>query len=244
MAGVTLTASEIDLNTINKYLEYTNFPDLWDLVKPSYIGEKVTINPVDVLVPRGLSVEDAEAFLNSLTFNERQLISLAYADPMGNEFLEENVLRVYNLHYDNYLNKKQGHQNNNDVSEGAGTIAAGGTSGLPPDDDDDNSNRDKNNNNTQNNASKDPNEIKHTYNSIKDSPNYPKGFRGVQNGTTKHNVNNGQALENLRKIEQGQWKKVYQNGYDSSGNRVSIHYFQSQSGRVFNVKVKPGWSLK
>lgn len=143
MAGVTLTASEIDLNTINKYLEYTNFPDLWDLVKPSYIGEKVTINPVDVLVPRGLSVEDAEAFLNSLTFNERQLISLAYADPMGNEFLEENVLRVYNLHYDNYLNKKQGHQNNNDVSEGAGTIAAGGAPGLPPDDDGNKNDSDK-----------------------------------------------------------------------------------------------------
>ena len=89
MAGVTLTASEIDLNTINKYLEYTNFPDLWDLVKPSYIGEKVTINPVDVLVPRGLSVEDAEAFLNSLTFNERQLISLAYADPMEMNFLKK-----------------------------------------------------------------------------------------------------------------------------------------------------------
>ena len=137
MAGVTLTASEIDLNTINKYLEYTNFLDLWDLVKPSYIGKKVTINPVDVLVRRGLSVEDAEAFLNSLTLNERQLISLAYADPMENEFLEENVLRVYNLDYDNYLNKKQGHQNNNDVSEGAGTIAAGGASGLPPDDEDD-----------------------------------------------------------------------------------------------------------
>ena len=119
LAEVTLTASEIDLNTINKYLEYTNFLDLWDLVKPSYIGKKVTINPVDVLVRRGLSVEDAEAFLNSLTLNERQLISLAYADPMENEFLEENVLRVYNLDYDNYLNKKQGHQNNNDLSEGA-----------------------------------------------------------------------------------------------------------------------------
>ncbi|MCX8582412.1 MULTISPECIES: hypothetical protein [unclassified Gilliamella] len=119
MAGVTLTASEIDLNTINKYLKYTNFPDLWDLVKQSYIGEKVTISPVDVLVGRGFSVEDAEAFLNSLTLNERQLISLAYADQMENEFLEENVLRVYNLDYDNYLNKKQGHQNNNDVSEGA-----------------------------------------------------------------------------------------------------------------------------
>ena len=125
----------------------------------------------------------------------------------------------------------------------SGSIAIGGAPGLPPDDDDDNSNRNKNNN-TQNNASKDSNEIKHTYNSIKDSPNYPKGFRGVQNGTTKHNVNNREALESLRKVEQGQWKKVYQNGYDSSGNKVSIHYFQSQSGRVFNVKVKPGWSLK
>jgi len=25
-------------------------------------------------------------------------------------------------------------------------------------------------------------------------------------------------------------------------NKVSIHYFQSQSGKVFDVKVKPGWS--
>ena len=143
LAELTLTASEIDLNTINKYLEYTNFLDLWDLVKPSYIGKKVTINPVDVLVLRGLSVEDAEAFLNSLTLNERQLISLAYAAPMGNEFLEENVLKVYDLYYDDYLNKKQGHQNNNDVSEGAGTIAAGGTSGLPPDDDGNKNDSDK-----------------------------------------------------------------------------------------------------
>lgn len=62
---------------------------------------------------------------------------------MENEFLEENVLRVYNLHYDNYLNKKQGHQNNNDVSEGAGTIAAGGAPGLPPDDDGNKNDSDK-----------------------------------------------------------------------------------------------------
>ena len=37
-------------------------------------------------------------------------------------------------------------------------------------------------------------------------------------------------------------------GYDAygifirSGNKVSIHYFRSQSGRVFDVKVKQGWS--
>ena len=45
-----------------------------------------------------------------------------------------------------------------------------------------------------------------------------------------------------REIESGKWTKVYKDGYDSSGNKISIHYFQSQSGKVFNVKVKPGWS--
>jgi hypothetical protein len=124
----------------------------------------------------------------------------------------------------------------NKEQEDSSPAVANGAPGLPPDDDDDKSDR--------NNVSRDLNEIKNTYNSIKDSPNYPKGFRDIQNGKTKHNINNLQVLEKLRKIEQGQWKKVYQNGYDSSGNKISIHYFQSQSGRVFNVKVKPGWSLK
>ena len=49
-------------------------------------------------------------------------------------------------------------------------------------------------------------------------------------------------LEILRKIEPGKWKKVYQDGFDTSGNLVSIHYFQSLSGKVFDVKVKFGWS--
>jgi filamentous hemagglutinin len=26
------------------------------------------------------------------------------------------------------------------------------------------------------------------------------------------------------------------------GEEISIHYFQSESGKVFNVKVKSGWS--
>jgi filamentous hemagglutinin len=86
------------------------------------------------------------------------------------------------------------------------------------------------------------NEIKHTYNSIKDAPQYPQGFRASQNGTTKNVVNDRALLEQLRKVESGKWSKIYKDGFDASGNKVSVHYFQSQSGRVFNVKVKPNWS--
>lgn len=85
-------------------------------------------------------------------------------------------------------------------------------------------------------------ELTHTYNSIKDAPKYPNGFQGVQNGTRKVNINNGEALDELRKIESGQWKKVYKDGYDAYGNEISIHYFESKSGKVFDVKVTTGWS--
>ena len=86
------------------------------------------------------------------------------------------------------------------------------------------------------------NEIKDVYNSIKDSPDYPKEFEAVKNGTTKNTIKNKELLDKLREIESGKWTKVYKDGYNSSGNKISIHYFQSQSGKVFNVKVKPGWS--
>lgn len=79
-------------------------------------------------------------------------------------------------------------------------------------------------------------------NSIKNSPNYPEGFKERQNGTTKNNVKNKDLLDELRKIEPGEWNKVYKDGYDASGNKISIHYFQSKSGKVFDVKVKNGWS--
>ena len=86
------------------------------------------------------------------------------------------------------------------------------------------------------------NELKDVYNSIKDSPDYPKEFEAVKNGTTKNTIKNKELLDKLREIESGKWTKVYKDGYNSSGNKISIHYFQSQSGKVFNVKVKPGWS--
>ncbi|EJH7014676.1 hypothetical protein NFT50_003206 [Salmonella enterica] len=84
--------------------------------------------------------------------------------------------------------------------------------------------------------------IKNTYNSIKNAPLYPQGFRAIQNGTVKNTVNNKEVLDSLRAIESGKWSKVYKDGYDASGNKISVHYFQSQSGKVFDVKVKPGWS--
>jgi hypothetical protein len=81
------------------------------------------------------------------------------------------------------------------------------------------------------------------YNGIKDAPEYPQGFKPrTGNHTTRNNVNNKELLDELRQIERGDWKKVYKDGYDANGNRISIHFFQSPSGKVFNVKVKPGWS--
>lgn len=77
---------------------------------------------------------------------------------------------------------------------------------------------------------------------FKDLPNYLEGFEPVKNGTTKNTVKNGELLDELRKVESGTWKKIYKDGYDAYGNEVSIHYFQSESGKVFDVKVKPGWS--
>jgi filamentous hemagglutinin len=80
------------------------------------------------------------------------------------------------------------------------------------------------------------------YNSIKETPNYPPGFTTRWNGKTQHQINNHQLLEMLRSLEPGKWKKIYQDGFDAQGLRISIHYFQSPSGKVFNVKVKLGWS--
>ncbi|MDC9591562.1 hypothetical protein PSI23_20325 [Xenorhabdus sp. XENO-10] len=86
------------------------------------------------------------------------------------------------------------------------------------------------------------NSIKHTYKSIKDAPQYPKGFINRQNGTTKRPMDNGQLLAELRRdVESGKWDKVYKDGL-VNGQKVSIHYFESRSGLVFNVKVVHGWS--
>lgn len=84
--------------------------------------------------------------------------------------------------------------------------------------------------------------LKHVYKSIKDAPEYPQGFSAAKNGTVKHNIKNLELLDQLREIEPGAWDKVYKDGVNASGRKISIHYFQSQSGQVFNVKVKNNWS--
>ena len=84
--------------------------------------------------------------------------------------------------------------------------------------------------------------IKNVYNSIKDAPKYPDGFTAVQNGMKKVPINDMPLLAELKKVEQGEWKKVYKDGYDAYGNKISVHYFESRSGKVFDVEVKSYWS--
>ena len=57
--------------------------------------------------------------------------------------------------------------------------------------------------------------LQNVYDSIKKAPKYPEGFRTVQNGTKKVNINNREVLDELRNVESGQWKKVYKDGYAS-----------------------------
>ena len=83
--------------------------------------------------------------------------------------------------------------------------------------------------------------LKNVYNSIKEAPGFPKGFKSTKGLTTTHTVKNKQLLEQLRQIERGKWQKVYKDG-TQNGKAVSVHYFRSQSGKVFDVKTKPGWS--
>ena len=85
-------------------------------------------------------------------------------------------------------------------------------------------------------------EIKHVYDSVKKAPKYPEGFRLAQNGRKKVTVNEAKLLSNLRQVEPGKWWKVFEDGYDAYGNKISIHYFVSKSGKVFDVDVKRGWS--
>ena len=46
-------------------------------------------------------------------------------------------------------------------------------------------------------------ELQEFYKSIKDSPNYPQGFKAVKNGTRSNTINNKSLLEKLRQKEPG-----------------------------------------
>ena len=63
-----------------------------------------------------------------------------------------------------------------------GSFSTGGSGGWEPDED---------------------GEIRNTYRSIKDAPQYPRGVRNVQNGTTRNVVKDQQLLKQLRKVDSG-----------------------------------------
>ncbi|AFY96753.1 hypothetical protein [Chamaesiphon minutus] len=83
--------------------------------------------------------------------------------------------------------------------------------------------------------------VRNVYSSLNKSPDFPRGFRSAPNGTQKVEINHRELVRELRKIEPRKWYKVYRNGYVGT-NKVSVHYFESATRRVFNVKVKDGWS--
>jgi hypothetical protein len=84
-------------------------------------------------------------------------------------------------------------------------------------------------------------ELKNVYNGLRNTPGYPSNFRNIQNGTTRNSISRKDLLEELRKIEPGNWHKVYKDGW-SGNQKVSLHYFESPSGKIFDFKIKPEWS--
>ena len=81
--------------------------------------------------------------------------------------------------------------------------------------------------------------MKQLDNSLEAAPEYPEDFRPIPNGMRKLKVKNQWLLEELRKIEPSEWSKVYKDGYSGS-QEVSLHYFESGSGQVFDIKIKLG----
>jgi len=92
------------------------------------------------------------------------------------------------------------------------------------------------------NTGEEQSSLQQIFTSIKDAPKYPKDFRVARNGTRRLPVENKQLLEKLKQIEDNEWRKVYRDGFDGDGRKISLHYFQRASGKVFDVKVKLGWS--
>jgi hypothetical protein len=86
---------------------------------------------------------------------------------------------------------------------------------------------------------------KNVYSGVKNASGYPQNFTTTRGGikavTTRNNVSNQALLDQLRQIEPGTWQKVYKDGWIGS-DKVSLHYFQSESGKVFDFAIKPGWS--
>ncbi|TAH50145.1 MAG: hypothetical protein EYC68_14945 [Chloroflexota bacterium] len=74
------------------------------------------------------------------------------------------------------------------------------------------------------------------------SPNWPQGFESDH--IIRNKVKNPGLLSKLRALtNERDWNKVYENGF-LNGRKVSVHYFQSSSGKVFALKIVEGWSSR
>jgi hypothetical protein len=91
-----------------------------------------------------------------------------------------------------------------------------------------------------NTSSSNGNQLRQVYSAKSASSNWPVNFMRIL--SKQYNVRNKKLLALLRKIEGGKWKKVYEDGYLADGTEVSIHYFRSKSGKIFDLKIKFGWS--
>ncbi len=72
---------------------------------------------------------------------------------------------------------------------------------------------------------------------LQDAPEYPRGFRNRPGpgSVSKNTIKLKDLKAKLQKIERGEWKKVYRDGFDDAGGQVSVRYFESPSGKVFDV---------
>ncbi|MDC9597340.1 hypothetical protein [Xenorhabdus anantnagensis] len=91
----------------------------------------------------------------------------------------------------------------------------------------------------------DSSDLKHFYPSIKDAPNYPKGFHKAIHGKTRNTVDNKELLHKLRIHKSGKWYKVYLDGMVNK-QKLSLHYFEHQSGSpIYGLKIYYNkWSNK
>ena len=68
-----------------------------------------------------------------------------------------------------------------------------------------------------------------------DAPTVPEDWKPLPppGAVSKEPMTNRRLLRILREHLPGRWRKVYRKGIDGS----ELHYFEHDSGRVFNVKL-------
>ena len=162
----------------------------WQVMRPSTLGGSVTITAADVLMARGLSAIEAQAFLDGLTFEQQSLIRLAIVDPAGNSYFEEAVLKTYERF--GGANQLASESNNNSDSQAsagiqAGSTTVGGGASLPPDDNDKNKQNDKIKEEKINDL---PDNVQNTYSKYEKN-----GWNGNFNGQTP-GTNAGRTFKN------------------------------------------------